>query len=167
MADITLPGSDAVCVSLSALPFTEQPVERARSRGAPLHLEGSSTIGGEGGGVGGRKEKDRSGWWSTQVTSACLGVRGVYVGPGVVGTNTAACHAASPAGSSWQRAASFLSAASTCACEARGDIFLQSRAGSLYYASILLRPAADSRGSSFISSHQKKGTTCPTCPLSQ
>lgn len=59
---------------------------------------------------------------------ACLGVRGVYAGPGVVGTNTAACHAASPAGSSWQRAASFLSAASTCACEARGDIFLQSRA---------------------------------------
>lgn len=114
----------------------------------------------------GRKEKDRSGWWSTQVTSACLGVRGVYVGPGVVGANTTACHAASPAGSSWQRAASFLSAASTCTCEARGDIFLQSRAGSLYYASILLRPATDSRGRSFISSHQK-GTTCPTCPLSQ
>lgn len=52
MADITLPGSDAVCVSLNALPFTEQPVERARSRSALLHLEGFSTIGGEGGGVG-------------------------------------------------------------------------------------------------------------------
>lgn len=59
MADITLPGSDAVCVSLNALPFTEQPVERARSRSAPLHLEGSSTIGGEGGGLG--EEGERTG----------------------------------------------------------------------------------------------------------
>lgn len=69
-----------VFVSLSALPFTEQPAEHA-SCGVSLHLEGFCTIGEWRG-----EEKDRSGWWSTPVTSACLGVRGVYVGPGVVGT---------------------------------------------------------------------------------
>lgn len=104
------------------LPFT---VKRA-SCSMLLHLEGFSTrtfIGGDGG-----EGQERLVEYPSDL-SVPWGARHLC-GPRCGWHQTTVCHAASPAGWAWQRAASFLCCLHGCICEALDDIFPRSRAGS-------------------------------------